>query len=53
MDEYEFELWASPFIDGELTEPRKLIDEGGIDSRSGLSWHIANAQSEVTDTATP
>jgi TolB protein len=53
MDEYEFELWASPFIDGELTEPRKLIDEGGIDSRSGLSWHIANAQSEDTDTATP
>jgi TolB protein len=40
LDDFQFELWASPFADGELTEPRKIYDEGGIDSRSGLSWHI-------------
>ena len=47
MSDYQFELWASPFIVGELAEPRKILDEGGIDSRSGLSWHIPS-QAEPT-----
>ena len=46
LEDFEFELWAAPFINGEIRDARKIYDEGGIDSRSGLSWHIPRVESE-------
>ena len=41
MIDYEFEVWASPIVDGDPGKPVKLFGAAGFDARSGVSWTFA------------
>ena len=38
MVDYEFEVWASPIVNGEPQKPVKLFKAAGFDAPSGVSW---------------
>ena len=40
MIDYEFEVWASPMINGQPQQPVKLFKAAGLDARSGISWTL-------------
>lgn len=40
LEDFQFEIWAARFDNGEISDARKIYDEEGIDSRSGLDWYM-------------
>lgn len=42
LEDFQFEIWAARFDNGEINDARKIYDEEGIDSRSGLDWFMAS-----------
>jgi hypothetical protein len=41
MVEFHFEIWASPYANGEFGESQKLADFNDIDAPGGLTWSLA------------
>jgi TolB protein len=41
MIDYQFEVWASPIVNGDPGKPVKLFGAAGFDARSGISWTFA------------
>jgi len=41
MVDFNFEIWAMPYADGEFGSPQKLTGFNDIDAPGGLSWSLA------------
>jgi Tol biopolymer transport system component len=40
MNDFQFEVWAAPVRRGKVGDGQKLFTAKGLDSRSGISWHV-------------